>query len=376
MNCPVLDQAVTSLLVGGSISALMFLPVLIWQYRRYGAFLPGRTLWTVVTFVYTTALITYTLFPLPDTSGDFCATHPQVYVLDPTLYFREMAQRLAGLPIAEILLSWDMLQMVFNVALFIPLGVILSDFLVIKARWGIPAGLGVSLLVEATQFTANWGLVDCPYRVADVNDLITNTTGTAVGYLIALLIPRFVARPAYLRKRRLHARPVTVWRRWTGMGLDVVYFGATWMLAMTVASVGALFLSGEPLVDQDGGASRAALIAWDAAHYLVVVAVVVLPALIGNQASLGQRTVYLQPAARSRWQLFWRMFVVQGALVIIGPMTLIGFGVLLVWTLIAVLSVLFTRRGLSCVLSGCRLVDSRADDEPAPNAEALADSVV
>lgn len=371
-----LDQAVTSLLVGGSISAAMFLPVLIWQYRRYGAFLPGRTLWTVVTFVYTTALITYTLFPLPDMSGDYCATHPRVYVLDPTIYFREMAARLAGLPLTEVLLSWDMLQMVFNVALFVPLGVILSDFLVIKARWGIPLGLGVSLLVEATQFTGNWGLVECAYRVADVNDLMTNTLGTAVGYLIALLIPRFIARPEYLRKRRNQARPVTVARRWTGMLLDVVYYGTTWMVAMTIVSVWVLWDSRQPLMSPDGVLQPAVAIGWNTAHVIVTALLVVLPAVTGCRASLGQRTVYLQPVAASKWRLFARMMAVQGALTIIGALHLVAFGVLMVWALADVISVLVTRRGLSCVVSGCQMVDSRADAEPAPVTRTLADSMV
>lgn len=362
-----LDQAITSLLVGGAISVVLFIPVLIWQYRRYGAFQPARTIWTVVTFVYVTALITYTLFPLPDMSGDYCATHPQVYVLDPTLYFREMAERLAGASPTEVMLSWEMLQMVFNVALFVPLGAILSDFVVLRARWGVPVGLGVSLLVEATQFTGNWGLMACPYRVADVNDLITNTLGTAVGYLVALLIPRFVARPGYLRMRRLQARPVTVWRRWTGMLLDAGYWAISWWVVNAAAGMVLFFVTGRPLVDETGSPEAATLVVWYAVAALSLLVMVLLPALIGNGASLGQRTVWLTPLANARWRLLARALAVQGLAVIAFLLPLPVAGVVLVWVVAAVISVLFARRGLSCVVTGCRMVDVRADP-----AEALA----
>lgn len=359
-----IDQAINSLRIGGIISVVMFIPVLIWQYRRYGAFQPGRTLWTVLSYIYLTALIAYTLFPMPDMSGDYCAAHPRVYVVDPTLYFREMAERLAGQSWQTVLLSWDVLQTVFNVALFVPLGVLFSDFLVMKARWGIPAGLGVSLLIEATQFTGNWGLMPCSYRVADVNDLITNTTGTAVGYLIALLIPRFIARPEYLRKRRLQARPVTIARRWTGMMLDASYFSASWMLAMTIASIAAFMLSEQPLVASDGSVGDSTRLAWNLANGMVLLLLVIVPGVVGSGASLGQRTVYLRPEG-PRWRRIMRMLVVQGAVVIIGQVSLIAAAVMALWLVVNVFSVLVTRRGLSCVISGCQLVDARASSVPA-----------
>ena len=46
-------------------------------------------------------------------------------------------------------------------------------------------GLGVSLLIVSTQGTAVWGLFPCPYRVAEADDLITNTTGALLGWLVA-----------------------------------------------------------------------------------------------------------------------------------------------------------------------------------------------
>ena len=155
-------------------------------------------LWTAISFTYLAGLVAYTLFPLPEA----CTRVGHILVLDPTEYFRDMAENLRGMSVPAMLRSWDVLQMVFNVALFVPLGVIFSDFLRIPARRGILYGFAVSLLVETTQYTGIFGLMGCQYRVADINDLITNTTGVAVGYVLGALIPNFAGDAKELSRTR------------------------------------------------------------------------------------------------------------------------------------------------------------------------------
>lgn len=78
-------------------------------------------------------------------------------------------------------------QMTLNLLLFVPLGAML-------AFWGKRAigqaaliGCGVSLLIETSQLL--WA-----NRIFDVDDLITNTTGTALGWLGALAAVKVHAR--------------------------------------------------------------------------------------------------------------------------------------------------------------------------------------
>lgn len=54
----------------------------------------------------------------------------------------------------------------------------------------IASGLLVSAAVEFTQLTGVWGIYPCAYRVFDVVDLMTNTSGALLGSLLALLVPR------------------------------------------------------------------------------------------------------------------------------------------------------------------------------------------
>jgi glycopeptide antibiotics resistance protein len=73
-----------------------------------------------------------------------------------------------------------------NVLLFVPLGLLLPLLLPRMARpWRVlGAGAGVSLLVELTQLTMPG------VRRADVNDLLMNVAGTALGWLLYALAGR------------------------------------------------------------------------------------------------------------------------------------------------------------------------------------------
>lgn len=72
-----------------------------------------------------------------------------------------------------------------NFFVFMPLGILLATI-----GWRVLAVLGsalaVSLAIEVTQFATDWG------RTADVNDLITNVGGAAIGWLAAWSIQRVV----------------------------------------------------------------------------------------------------------------------------------------------------------------------------------------
>ncbi len=53
-----------------------------------------------------------------------------------------------------------------------------------------------------------WGIYECAYRLADVDDLITNTLGALIGALIAPLVLWFMPQRRELRAARDQSRPV------------------------------------------------------------------------------------------------------------------------------------------------------------------------
>ena len=78
-------------------------------------------------------------------------------------------------------------QMTLNVLLFMPLGAMLMFWGRRSIGQAALIGYGVSLVIEASQLT--WA-----NRIFDVDDLITNTTGTALGWLGALAAVKVCAR--------------------------------------------------------------------------------------------------------------------------------------------------------------------------------------
>lgn len=74
-------------------------------------------------------------------------------------------------------ITFDLLEFTANIVLFVPAG--LLGALWLGRRWwlAIPIGLAISAGIETTQGLALAG------RVADVRDLVSNTTGTVVGAL-------------------------------------------------------------------------------------------------------------------------------------------------------------------------------------------------
>lgn len=74
-----------------------------------------------------------------------------------------------------------------NFFVFVPLGMLLA-IIGWKMLAVLGAGLAVSLAIEITQYLTDWG------RTADINDLITNVAGVALGWFVVWLIRRARAR--------------------------------------------------------------------------------------------------------------------------------------------------------------------------------------
>jgi len=352
-----LEKALLSLLVSLGIAVICFVPYLIFQYRRYGQFSASRLVWMGVLLAYGTAIVAYTLFPLP--SGAWCAKSHNLLELDPTVYFRDMvAAHQAGASWLTVATSWTALQMALNVLLFMPLGLILRHLWKIGVARATLIGLGLSCLIELTQLTGNWFTAACPYRVADVNDVWNNALGAFLGAVLALLTPRLAADADTMEAVRGWAKPVTRGRRWAGMMFDAVALGVVWLGVAVISAIGYTVFVGNSSDDRSAAIAFGHMIA--AISAICCFGMIVVCACVGSGASLGQRLVDLKPVARRHPARFWlvvRALIVQGVAV---GFILWGGGLFSVtWLLLAVVWVLFTPRGLSCTIAGCDMVDAR-----------------
>src|SRR5699024_7042940 len=221
--------AYVGVLCGGTRSADGCVPTWSGQASRYGAPSLRRLIGTAAVAVYGVALVAYALLPLP--SGDlvqWCAAHGVGRAqLTPLQFLADIRRETAGLGLRATLMSRSVLQVVLNVALFVPLGALLRRYAGRGILTSTLAAFAVSLLIELTQYTGVWGLIGCSYRVADVDDLIANTFGGLLGAVLAPVFLGWMPLGRQLSRTRLVARPVTVWRRWLGMLIDAFLFTFT-----------------------------------------------------------------------------------------------------------------------------------------------------
>lgn len=145
-----------------------------------------RIYWLLVcaaTTLYIAGVIAFTMLPLTSVEDVVCSNNPVRLI--PFQSFATALEVTNGYTLAQTLRSAYFLQILCNILLFVPLGFLARA--VFKRRI-LTAGLialGTSLTIELGQLTGLWGYYPCAYRIFDIDDLITNTTGGIVGALLA-----------------------------------------------------------------------------------------------------------------------------------------------------------------------------------------------
>lgn len=192
-------------------SAALTLPILAWLYHRDGRLRFGSAVSTYLAVLYVLGLGCFTLWPLPSGGSGPGITYGIPWQLDPLAFVGDfLREGVSTLP-----------QIAFNVVLFMPLGFIAGRLL----RWGlgrsVVVGLLASLVIEAAQGTGLFGVYPYAYRTADVDDLIYNTAGAALGWACAAALARVLPPGALAEEGEVTHAPGLV-RRCVALWLDTL----------------------------------------------------------------------------------------------------------------------------------------------------------
>jgi glycopeptide antibiotics resistance protein len=116
------------------------------------------------------------------------------------------------------------LQPLFNIVLLIPFGVYLAYYFKRSFKQALLFSFLFSLFFEITQLTALYGIYARPYRLFDVDDLMLNTAGGAIGWLLAGPLTHFLPhRDRIDRDSRVRAQQVSYTRRFFAFVSDSVF---------------------------------------------------------------------------------------------------------------------------------------------------------
>ncbi|OCI30782.1 VanZ family protein [Oerskovia enterophila] len=157
----------------------------MWSLIRSGRFSVPRAAVALALGVYVAGIVANTVFPL---------------FLDKPVSSAPWGSHLAVVPFAD----YEIADAVMNVLVFVPVGV-LVPLLVPRASWRkvMVAAAVLSLTIEVTQLvTAH--LVGGGH-IADVNDLLFNVTGGAVGFAVFSALVKVPSFSAFVDRFRWHA---------------------------------------------------------------------------------------------------------------------------------------------------------------------------
>ncbi|WP_020618217.1 VanZ family protein [Paenibacillus daejeonensis] len=206
-------------------AAMLFtLPFLIVQYRRHGYINKWRGFLLYLFLLYLMNAFFLVLLPMPPTRHN--EPPQQVMQLIPFIFIQDILRETnvdfsKPSQYINLLRERAVLQNLFNVMLTIPFGMFMRYYF--RLRWFscLAAAFALSLFFEVTQVTGIYGYFDHPYRLFDIDDIMTNTLGGMVGYLIAQVLSVKLPRMDRLDDSLdLSAKRVSYTRRLLAFGID------------------------------------------------------------------------------------------------------------------------------------------------------------
>lgn len=207
------------------LSQLITIPLLIVRYRKDGAMTFWRVLMEYSFMFYLLSAFFLTLLPLPSKEMVESLTAPTTQLI-PFQFIADILRE-SGLVWSHpssyftALKSGVVLQVVFNIVMLIPFGIYLRYYFNKSFKSIFSYSLLLSLFFEVTQLTGIYGIYSRAYRLFDVDDLILNTLGGAVGYcLTPFVMYLFPSREEIDKKVVQKSKEVPFLRRAIAYGID------------------------------------------------------------------------------------------------------------------------------------------------------------
>lgn len=170
------------------VAVLLTVPYLLWVYHKYGRVSILRSLIIFSFFLYLMCAFALVTLPLPSREW-LSRMRPVEHNFQPFLFVREFLSETGFEPLRPetylpALKKPEFYQPAFNLLLLLPFGVYLSYYFKRSLAQTVLLTFLLSLFIELSQLTGLFGLYPVAFRRFDVDDLMLNTAGGLIGYVV------------------------------------------------------------------------------------------------------------------------------------------------------------------------------------------------
>ncbi len=177
------------------LAFLFTIPFILNQYHKYGAIHYFRVLIIYSFILYLITAYFLVILPLPTFEEAANMTGP-ITQLIPFTFVSDMVKNIGEITnfntFVDFFKKSSVYVVLFNIILTVPFGMYLRYYFEYSFKKTLLFSFLLSLFFEITQLTGLYFIYPRPYRLFDVDDLLLNTLGGILGYLIMGIFKRFL----------------------------------------------------------------------------------------------------------------------------------------------------------------------------------------
>lgn len=219
------------------VAVALALPYVVYEYIKTKSVNIWRSTYVYTFVLYSLCAYFMTMLPLPE-PGSYSLTRPlnEMIQLIPFKNFFDIK--------AETWLR-DVAIIAFNVVLTMPLGYLLRVLFNFDKKKILLIGFGAAMLFELTQLSGLFFIYPRPYRIFDIDDLMTNTLGALLGWYLVPWLSRFLPKISDSKDRCLvQGSEVSFFHRVIAGGIDFAAIIILVLLPISVVPALKEFLTG------------------------------------------------------------------------------------------------------------------------------------
>lgn len=221
------------------LAVLFTIPYIAWNYHKYGSVLSLRILIVYSFILYMLCAYCLVILPLPTGEAAANLSGHQAQLV-PFTFLGDIARESDAVlsqprTWLTVFNSNAFVTTLFNLFLTMPFGMYLRYYFRFGWKRALVYSLLLSLFFELTQLSGLYFIYSGSYRLFDVDDLIVNTCGSMIGFVLARIAMRFLpSREELDRESFVRGRRVSLLRRIVAFIYDEIAYAVLFIVVFLI----------------------------------------------------------------------------------------------------------------------------------------------